>query len=117
MNNSFEPFWPKTEQVGLSDNPKRIDLGKPDAAAAELADTLQTAATNTFFTRTVLMLTRGTSFIFVWVLRPLLWLPLKFLVSGAAGVLAISQPSVETHERNKRARRRRDNAKVWGHDA
>ena len=59
MSYSDKPFWPRATnhetEVGLSDNPKRIDLGKPDAAAAELAEALQTATTNTLFTRIVLM--------------------------------------------------------------
>lgn len=83
MNEPFKPFWPKEDQVndklGLGDNPKRIDLGKPDAAAVEFAETLQTAATNSLFTRLILWGTRGTSFLFIWFVRPLIWWPFKAL--------------------------------------
>lgn len=48
-----------------------VDLAKPDAAAAELADTLQKITANTLFTRVVLMSTK-------WVIRPLIWLPIKY---------------------------------------
>ncbi|HCN73330.1 MAG: hypothetical protein H5U29_01785 [Pusillimonas sp.] len=85
MNEPFKPFWPKEDQVndkvGLSDNPKRIDLGKPDAAAEEFAETIQTVATNSLFTRIILWGTRGTSFFFIWIVRPLIWWPLKALFS------------------------------------
>ncbi|HCP77356.1 MAG: hypothetical protein CML16_02240 [Pusillimonas sp.] len=83
MTEPFKPFWPKEEQdnvsVGLSDNPKRIDLGKPDAAAVEFAETLQTVATNSLFTRIMLWGTRSASFFLIWIARPLIWWPLKAL--------------------------------------
>lgn len=83
MSDTFKPFWPKdaqkNEQTGLSDTPKRIDLGKPDAAAAELSETLQTVATNSLFTRLILWGSRSASFVLVWIVRPFIWLPLKAL--------------------------------------
>lgn len=83
MNEQFKPFWSQEEQVndkvGLGDNPKRIDLGKPDAAAAEFAETLQTATTNSLFTRLILWGTRGASIFLIWIVRPLIWWPLKAL--------------------------------------
>lgn len=88
MIDNQKPFWPKdannNEQRGMSENPKRIDLGKPDAAAIELSETLQTAATNTLFTRVVLTLTRSASFITVWIIRPFIWWPLKAFLAAAA---------------------------------
>ena len=82
MSDTFKPFWPKdntqsNEQVGLSDTPKKIDLSKPDAGAAELAGTLQTVVANTLFTRLMLWGTRGASFFLIWIVRPLVWWPLK----------------------------------------
>lgn len=79
--------WPKGADddapLGLSENPKRIDLGKPDAAAAELSETLQSAATNSLFTRIVLTLTRSASFIGVWIIRPFIWWPIKAFLTAA----------------------------------
>lgn len=78
MTKPFEPFWPKEELQSLSENPKRINLARPDDSAAELAENLQTAVTNGIFSRLALLLTRIASFIFVWILRPFVWLPIKF---------------------------------------
>lgn len=107
MSYSDKPFWPRgtdhDTQVGLGDNPKRIDLGKPDAAAAKLAETLQTATANTLFTRIVLMLTRSGSFIAVWILRPLFWWPLKAFLLAAVWT---NTPN-ENSRRNQRELERR----------
>lgn len=93
MTKPFEPFWPKEEQQGLSENPKRINLGKPDDAAAELAETLQTVTTNSIFSRLALMLARSASFIFVWFLRPFVWLPIKFLGIAMINISAVGLSS------------------------
>lgn len=110
MTNPDRPFWPKDaddgEQVGLSENPKRIDLGKPDAAAAELAKTLQTAADNALFTRIVLMLTHAGSFIAVWVLRPLFWWPLKAFLILMVFIGRISDPFLQDLVDPKRSNKR-----------
>lgn len=115
MSYSNKPFWPQgtdnETQVGLSENPKRIDLGKPDAAAAELAETLQTAVTNTLFTRTVLMLTRGGSFIAIWIIRPLFWWPLKSFLAAAVWANTSNEKSRRHQrmlERNFEEQRRQD---------
>lgn len=99
MTDQHKPFWPKDADddapLGLSENPKRIDLGKPDAAAAELAKTLQTAADNALFTRIVLMLTHAGSFIVVWILRPLFWWPLKAFLILMVFIGRISDPFLQ----------------------
>lgn len=52
-------------------NRPQIDLAKPDASAAELADTLQTIAANSLFTRVALFITN-------WIVRPFFWWPIKY---------------------------------------
>lgn len=59
-----------------SNNTQQIDLAKPDASAVELAENLQTITTNSLFTRIALVATK-------WIIRPLLWWPIKYLTKVA----------------------------------
>lgn len=119
MSISDRFFWPKDADdgvpLGLSEHPKRIDLGKPDAASAELAETLQNATTNTLFTRIVLMLTRSGSFIAVWILRPLFWWPVKaFLLATVWTNTPNENSRRDQQEIDRRWRERRRKEKLRG---
>lgn len=107
MSDTFKPFWPKDAQknelTGLSDTPKRIDLGKPDAAAAELSETLQTVATNSLFTRLMLWGARSASFVLVWIVRPLVWWPLKALFHA---IIWTNTPNENSRRNQKELERR-----------
>ncbi|AEC18853.1 hypothetical protein PT7_0313 [Pusillimonas sp. T7-7] len=85
---AFKPFWPR-EQVGIGDNPKPIDLGKPDGQAAALAEKLQKVPMNFAFGKIVL-------FIGKWIVRPFIWLPVKFFALAIVKIMAFSQPSKES---------------------
>lgn len=121
MSDTFKPFWPKdaqkNEQTGLGDNPNHIDLGKPDEAAAELSETLQTVATNSLFTRLMLWGSRSAAFVLVWIVRPLVWWPLKALFHA---IIWTNTPN-ENSRRNQRAMdrlnkslRRNENRRRYG---
>ena len=117
MSDTFKPFWPKdeaqsNEQVGLSDTPKKIDLSKPDAAAAELADTLQTVASNSLFTRVALTTVKWGTLTTRWVIRPLVWLPIKYFSKAVWWSFINSFSSAGENERS-RERRRKEESSPW----
>ncbi|AEC18854.1 hypothetical protein PT7_0314 [Pusillimonas sp. T7-7] len=101
---SFKPFWPR-EKVGLGDNPKPIDLGKPDAEAAVLAEKLQKVPMNFVFGKIVL-------FIGKWIVRPFIWWPVKFFALAIVKVMAMNQPTQQQRE----LRRRREKNRLMGHE-
>lgn len=98
---SFKPFWPADEKVGIGENPKRIDLGKPDGQAEVLANQLKTVQAQVLFSRLAL-------FTCQWILRPLLWWPIKYLGLSILRNIEISranQPKLaamnEEHQRQR----------------
>ncbi|TFL14071.1 hypothetical protein CSC67_07850 [Pusillimonas caeni] len=104
-NSPFKPFWP-AEKVGVGDNPKLLDLGKPDAEAAQLAEKLQNAQMSFLFSRVAL-------FIGNWIVRPFIWWPLKLLGLSWLKMMAVSTDSKKKYDVNEERRRQ---AKLGGYD-
>ena len=99
----------------MSDTPKKIDLSKPDAGAAELAGTLQTVVANSMFTRLMLWITRGASFFLIWIVRPLVWWPLKAMFFAIIWGNSPNEKSRREQQRIKRRRvvQRREDERRW----
>ncbi len=91
---TFKPFWPR-EHVGIGENPKPIDLAKPDPEAAALAEKLQKVPMNFAFGKIAL-------FIGKWVVRPFIWWPVKFFALAIVKVMAMSQPTRQHREFEER---------------
>lgn len=101
---AFKPFWPADEKVGIGENPKRIDLGKPDGKAEVLADQLKTVQAQVLFSRLAL-------FTCQWILRPLLWWPIKYLGLSILRDIEVSranQPKLAAMNRSLRRKRQID---------
>lgn len=78
-----------------------VDLATPDAEAAALAEKLQTAQMNFMFSKAVL-------FIGKWIIRPLIWWPIKFFAVASFKIFVLSQPSKEIMRQNEEAQQQYD---------
>lgn len=96
---AFKAFWPKEQVgVGIDESPKHIDLAKPDASAAELAEKLQKVPMNFLFGKIALFAGK-------WIIRPLIWWPIRSFFFIASYILAAQKQSPETERQNRRNRR------------
>ena len=85
-----------------------IDLAKPDVAAAELSETLQTVASNSLFTRVALTAVKLGRLTTRWVIRPFIWLPIKYTFKVVWWSFINSFPSAEESKRLRERRRRQE---------
>lgn len=118
---AFDPMLAGAQRPATAQNTSvinqgsAIDLAKPDAAAAELSETLQTVATNSLFTRVALTTIKWGALTTRWVVRPLIWLPIKYTFKASWWMFINSFPSAEENERwRERRRREEDNRRYNG---
>ncbi|SHI11653.1 hypothetical protein [Pollutimonas bauzanensis] len=103
MSTRAHSRWQQAAQVRQDNapDPAPVDLSKPDAQAAALAEKLQAIHTQITFIRIVRFIGR-------WVIRPIVWWPIKYLYRFTNQIMVLTSPSPEIAKRNREAQRRRD---------